>query len=100
MSYKLYLDDERIPKENDFVIARTYEEACNIVSEKGLPSFISFDYWLQERYTGLDFAIWVIMYCLRENIEPSFKFKSHSADKVNGRKITEFLNKRIKKENI
>jgi len=47
--YSLYLDDERNPPDDSYVLARTFEEAKTIVIERGLPVFMSLDHDL-----GLD----------------------------------------------
>jgi hypothetical protein len=49
--YILYLDDERTPPDDSYVLARTFEDAKAIVLELGLPSFMSLDHDL-----GLDSA--------------------------------------------
>jgi hypothetical protein len=91
IAWNLYLDDERTPKtERDWVIARSSEEAKNLVMKNGCPDYISFDHDLGFRIpdemkdknpsdfpmvetpigyfregviieeTGLDFAKWLI----------------------------------------
>jgi hypothetical protein len=48
MSYNLFIDDLRDPSYvndgKDYVIVRSTNEAIEIVKEKGLPGFISFDH--------------------------------------------------------
>jgi hypothetical protein len=46
MTYRLFIDDERYPPRdgNEWVIARNYEEVFDIIEERGMPSFISFDH--------------------------------------------------------
>lgn len=64
MSYKLFLDDLRQPadayKYTDFepflqkgwVVVKNYNEFCQVIKERGLPSFVSFDHDLHpEHYT-------------------------------------------------
>ena len=49
MSYNLFLDDLRTIEmvypntEKSFIIVRNYEDFVQVISEKGLPNFISFD---------------------------------------------------------
>lgn len=44
-SWILYLDDERNPEDGKpWVIARTAQEAKNLVLQKGMPSFVKFDH--------------------------------------------------------
>lgn len=63
MSYYLFLDDERYPKnvtwvqlpENvEWVIVRDFRQFVRKIEKDGLPAFISFDHDLaEEHYTGL-----------------------------------------------
>lgn len=68
MSYNLFIDDLRDPSYvadgKDYVIARTSAEAINIVLEKGMPIFISFDHDLGPLPNGkidesTDFLKWL-----------------------------------------
>ena len=42
--YKLFLDDERFPKTDDWVIVRSFEEFKDTIMKKGIPAEISFDH--------------------------------------------------------
>lgn len=93
MTYKLFLDDERFPRQVnwvelpslndwDWVIVRNYDEFVNTIKEKGLPEFVTFDHDLafehyKEGYSGLPpkydqykeltgyhCAEWLIYYCI------------------------------------
>jgi hypothetical protein len=44
MSYKMFIDDERFPVSDDWVIVRSSQEAIDTVLAKGFPSYISFDH--------------------------------------------------------
>jgi len=61
MTYKLYLDDHRIPEQSydrtkrkvyleDWVVVRNYKEFVDVVSAAGLPSVVSFDHDLHEEH--------------------------------------------------
>lgn len=62
MSYKLFLDDVRVPadclsynyntiyKSSDWVIVKDYDEFCNCITERGLPHTISFDHDLADEH--------------------------------------------------
>ena len=99
MGYKLYLDDERTPSgyDSDFVLARTIYEAIDIVEERGLPEFISFDYYLDNHHTGLDFAMWLVTYCESEKLELDFTYKCHSSDRYAAKKLIQFLDEHVKR---
>jgi hypothetical protein len=56
MSYRLFLDDERFPVENDWIIIRNYNDFVWIISTRGIPYEISFDHDLGENKTGYDCA--------------------------------------------
>jgi len=58
----LYLDDSRFPKSSgNWRIARSVDEAIQMISEFGLPDQISFDHDLGENQkTGYDFAKWIV----------------------------------------
>ena len=46
MSYALFIDDERFPPADgrDWVIARTSNEALEVVDRNGWPDYVSFDH--------------------------------------------------------
>jgi hypothetical protein len=90
MSYRLFLDDERMPKDVKWVelplgpweIVRSYEAFVKTITEKGMPTFISFDHDLADEHykeyigtgkvdyntckekTGFHCALWLVDYCL------------------------------------
>jgi len=60
MSYNLFLDDQRLPKDVswitnfpvnvEWVIAKNYDEFCQILIERGIPKIISFDHDLHKEH--------------------------------------------------
>ena len=103
-SYKLFLDDVRQPKRGTWSLARSFEEALDIVDEKGMPNIISFDHDLGEGKTGDDFAKWLIEQHLNGDLTfpERFEFIVHSANPVGKKNIESRLNnflKHIRKEN-
>lgn len=62
MTYKLFLDDEREPPNDNssWLIARSSSEAISIVESKGIPLFISFDHDLGGDDTAMRF-IWFLI---------------------------------------
>jgi hypothetical protein len=58
MSYKLFLDDERIPEQVKWVqlplapwaIVRSYAAFVSIIQKHGIPSFVTFDHDLAEEH--------------------------------------------------
>lgn len=111
MSYKLFLDDIRVPtmiypnnEDSDFEIVRTVEEFKKLIKERGLPYFISFDNDLgcdendQPLFEGYDAAKWLVN-------ESGFdltdlNFKVHSYNPVAKENIEALLNNYLKFINI
>lgn len=98
--YKLFLDDERCPIKvygsDEYVIARTYDEAVQIVLDKGLPEFVGFDHDLGDTVfvpekDGYLFAKYLIDYMLDNNIKVPFRFNVHSANPEGAKNITMYL---------
>ena len=85
MSYCLFLDDLRLCPDG-FIVARTYNDAVNLIKEKGLPSMISFDHDLGEEKTGYDFAKFIVNYCLDFKLPPPLYYV-HSANPVGAENI-------------
>jgi len=129
MSYFLFLDDERDPynmpgeteKKNypayvnkllmqdlDFFHAKNFQQFKDIITEHGLPEFISFDHDLgdldktetqftymdevKRENTGVTCAAWLIDYCMDNHIWLP-KFAVHSANPSGGQNITQDLNR-------
>lgn len=83
MNYKLYIDDIRNPVSKDFVIARTSSEAINIIKERGIPEYISFDHDLGGEDTSRVVIKFLIDYVLDGGKFPdSFEFNVHSANPI------------------
>lgn len=100
MTYKLFIDDERFPADYDdeWVIARNFEDAVWYVEARGKPRFISFDHdlgMLGSGKTGYDFAKWFVEYCLdnytANDILPDFGFAVHSMNPVGARNICLYM---------
>jgi hypothetical protein len=96
--YNLFIDDERKPKDVTWVnlpsvqwiIATSYEDFVRIISDNGLPEYISFDHDLGDsaydeciraykndnvinydnitEKTGYDCAKWLAQYCVDKNL--------------------------------
>lgn len=99
MSWKLYLDDIRTPKDPTYVISRTVEDAKNLVLACGVPVFISFDHDLGVDKdgnllpSGYDFAKWLVEMDIDGKIEipKDFYFAVHSANPVGSKNIHNYL---------
>jgi hypothetical protein len=117
MSYSLFLDDFRYPEDcfeythqtvyidEQWVIARSYDEFVKTIQEKGIPEVISFDHDLADEHytdfhgydeyqekTGYHCAKWLIEYCLDNNLDiPKFIF-IHSMNPVGAQNIASLFN--------
>jgi hypothetical protein len=84
VSYKLFIDDERFPVTDDWVIVRTSQDAIAAVQERGFPTFISFDHDLGGDDTSILFINWLTDELIDERIQiPSdFDYYVHSQNNV------------------
>lgn len=95
--YKMFLDDERFPVDNEWVIVRSFDEAVLYIKEHGCPFYISFDHDLGDGLTGYDFAKWLIEQHLDNNIIPSnFSFYVHSMNPIGAANIKQLLTNFLK----
>lgn len=60
MTWKLFLDDERYPVDNSWMIARSSDAAIALCKEYGFPNYISFDHDLGGDDTSIKFIHWMI----------------------------------------
>ena len=71
MTYKIYLDDDRIyrrPPNDNWIRLYSYEEFVDYIEANGLPEAISFDHDLgADDKSGKDCANWLVNYCLDNN---------------------------------
>lgn len=109
MTYKMFLDDERSvyaiypnAKFDEFVIARSFDEAKFFIHKLGIPYFISFDNDLGEgQKEGYDFAKELVEIDMESDWEgngfPSnFSFHVHSANCKAWENISSYLNNYLK----
>lgn len=100
MVWKLFLDDERDPVGDGWVVCRNISEAVTVCNLFGLPTEISFDHDLADgepvsnfENTGMGFANWMINECLdgRQVMPVGFKWYVHSQNPVGAKNINELL---------
>lgn len=100
MEWHLFLDDKRIPTDvtwiqahegrdkflqiHEWYIARTVDEAVEVIETLGTPASISFDHDLgKNQPTGYDLAKWIVYkYWDEENGEIPFQYFVHSKNPV------------------
>lgn len=68
---KLFIDDERFPVGDDWVIVRTSADAIKYVEEFGIPDWINFDHDLGGDDTSRKFINWLMM---EMSFKPEMKF--------------------------
>jgi len=118
--YRLFLDDERNPKNVIWVqdvcyngswrIVRNYNEFVAAIEMYKLPSFISFDHDLADVHyssmlkecdgeknvdygpekTGFDCAKWLIEYCMDNNTEVP-EYAVHSMNPIGAKRIRDYI---------
>ena len=93
MSYKLFIDDERFPVTDDWVILRSSQQAINYVRINGCPGEISFDHDLGGEDTSMVFLHWLVNFVLEGGtIFPSdFKYSVHSQNPIGKKNIEGLL---------
>jgi hypothetical protein len=95
MTWKLFLDDERYPTDNSWVIARNYDDAVWYVKSYGVPYHIAFDHDLGSpaNMTGYDFAKWFCAYVEDNNVilDDDFVFTIHSQNPIGAENIKAFM---------
>lgn len=90
MTYKLFIDDERHPITDDWVIARSSAEAIKIIEERGHPQEIAFDHDLGDGDTVTSvFLPWYQEALLDGKVKMPelFLFTVHSANPVGRARI-------------
>ena len=106
MTYKLFIDDERFPPEGrecEFVIVRSPVEAMRVMSDRGCPSFISFDHDLGGEMTAMQIVHWMVEIDMdyqrtgESFIPESFKYDVHSQNPIGVANIRGLLNSYLEK---
>lgn len=96
--YKLYLDDERNPKHQSYVVCRTVDEAMTMIKERGFPTDISLDHDLGENQkSGYDFVKEFAEYVLKNNYVDKDTFLKinwnfHTANPVGRDNMSAYVN--------
>lgn len=99
--YKLYIDDLRTPKSEDWLIARDSFAAINLMQQHGCPALISFDHDLGGEDTAMVVVKWMIecdLDCDGAFIPDDFQFNVHSANPVGVKNIEGLLGGYLKRK--
>lgn len=104
---KLYIDDIRDPKTDDFIVVRSYAEAIGWLRKNGCPDYISFDHDLgsNDGLDGIDVAKWMVNRDLNmdgEFIPEDFDYNVHSANPIGAENINGLFDNylRVRNETI
>jgi hypothetical protein len=98
-AWKLFIDDERFPAEDGFVIARSVAEAQALILKNGCPTYIAFDNDLGEgQPEGYDLAKWLVEMDMDGKVEipNDFSFYVHSQNSRAMENIPAYLNGYLK----
>jgi len=90
MTYKLFIDDLRDPVTDDWVVARSSEQAIEVVRNRGLPVEIAFDHDLGGDDTTMKFINWLPDYFASRvdwSFPKDFKYTIHSQNPVGAANI-------------
>jgi hypothetical protein len=84
VSYKLFIDDERFPITDDWVIVRTSQEAIDYVQAHGIPREIAFDHDLAGEDKAIFFVNWLYEMMLDGHLDfpPNFTYSIHSQNPI------------------
>ncbi len=93
MSYSMCLDAEIVINEEFDALAKSYDEAVNIVMQNGIPFFISFGTNLTSK-TSYDFAKWLVKSATEGILvfPENFSYSIHSGDPIEKNNISSILN--------
>lgn len=94
MGYKMFIDDERFPVTDDWVIVRSSAEAIDYVQQHGMPQEISFDHDLGGDDTSRVFIKWLIDAFCRQAVSfpVGFTFSVHSQNPIGAEWINSTIN--------
>ena len=94
MTWKMFLDDERYPVDDNWVIVRNKCEVLKAISDRGMPSFISFDHDLGENEpTGYDIVKALVELDMdgEHKFPEGFSWYVHSQNPVGALNIDSYL---------
>lgn len=91
MGYRMFIDDERYPVDDGWIIVRSYDEAIDYMTKYGCPQYISFDHDIGDPdKNGKKIANWMVERDIDSNqtwLPADFDFYVHSKNSVGGPNI-------------
>lgn len=96
--YKLFIDDERDPVTDDWIVARSSAEAIAIMTEHGMPNEIAFDHDLGGDDTSIRILGWMVEGLLHDELKipADFIFSVHSQNPIGAENIRSQMNQIVK----
>ncbi len=93
MTYKLFIDDERNPVTDDWVVARNSTAAFMYIGEYGFPNEIAFDHDLGGEDTSIVFLKMLKHYMLdyKLTLPEDFNYSVHSQNPIGAKNIYDFM---------
>lgn len=93
MTYKMFIDDERWPLTDDWIIVRSSKEAIQCVLKNGFPQHINFDHDLGGNDTSMKFIYWLIDYMLdcELHFPTGFSWDVHSQNPIGAENIRQIM---------
>lgn len=101
--YRLYLDDVREPKtDHDWTVVRSFDAFTEVVIERGLPTYVSFDHDLGEDVpSGFDAAKWLVDFAIENELPlEDVETNVHSANPVGAENIRGLLRSYLRFKNM
>lgn len=96
---KIFLDDERDPVTDDFIVCRNASEFADVVLKAKKIEFISFDHDLGEVVNGMQCAKLLADYDMSMDfLKEDFTFYVHSQNHVGAENINKFLTDYLEKK--
>lgn len=84
---KLFLDDERVPIDDDWIIFRDVDSAMSFIKTGNFPKEMSLDHDLGTEKTGYDFIKEFVDFMLDNNITENVELYVHSQNPIGKKNI-------------
>jgi len=99
MTYRMFIDDERFPPDDGWIIVRSSNEAKETVLNNGYPNHISFDHDLGGADTSMNFLHWLLNKIMDDDVNLPFTWYVHSQNPIGKQNIESLIYsfERIKK---
>lgn len=102
MNWKLFLDDERLPSKEGWVVARSSDEAIKLCLSQGLPQEVTFDHDLGGDDTSMVFLVWLTEALLDKYVSfpEGFTYSVHSQNPVGVHNIKGLLDNLLREFSV